>query len=85
MSKILGIVGGMGPLASVDLQLRIIQNTLAKTDAEHLHVITDCNGKILIFCTALVSCCELLQVVGSQREQSGGGRRRRKAASRESS
>ena len=46
MSKILGIVGGMGPLASVDLQLRIIQNTLAKTDAEHLHVITDCNGKI---------------------------------------
>lgn len=46
MSRILGIVGGMGPLASVDLQLRIIQNTLAKTDAEHLHVITDCNGKI---------------------------------------
>lgn len=46
MSKILGILGGMGPLASVDLQLRIIQNTDAKGDGDHLHVITDCNGKI---------------------------------------
>lgn len=46
MNKVLGIIGGMGPLASVDLQERIIMNTQAKSDAEYLHVITDCNGKI---------------------------------------
>lgn len=46
MSKTIGILGGMGPLASVDLQQKIIINTKAKNDGEHLHVITDCNTNI---------------------------------------
>lgn len=46
MSKIIGIIGGMGPLASIDLQRRIIENTKASCDQEHLHVITDCNTQI---------------------------------------
>ena len=46
MSKIIGILGGMGPLASVDLQQKIILNTKVASDREHLHVITDCNTNI---------------------------------------
>ncbi|HZK09429.1 MAG TPA: amino acid racemase [Clostridia bacterium] len=46
MSKTIGIIGGMGPLASVDLQEKIILNTKAASDKEHLHVITDCNTNI---------------------------------------
>lgn len=46
MSKKIGILGGMGPLASVDLQQKIIINTKAGSDKEHLHVITDCNTNI---------------------------------------
>ena len=46
MTKIIGIIGGMGPLASVDLQEKIIKNTRADIDADHLHVITDCNTQI---------------------------------------
>lgn len=46
MAKIIGIMGGMGPLASVDLQEKIIKNTRARVDADHLHVITDCYSQI---------------------------------------
>lgn len=46
MTKIVGIIGGMGPLASVDLQRKIIENTVADEDQDHLHVITDCNSQI---------------------------------------
>ncbi len=46
MAKIVGILGGMGPLASLDLQLKIIENTVAQKDQDHLHVITDCHSQI---------------------------------------
>lgn len=46
MTKIIGIMGGMGPLASVDLQKKIILNTKAMSDAEHLPVLCDCNTRI---------------------------------------
>jgi aspartate racemase len=35
----IGIVGGIGPLAGADLFRKIIENTLAKTDQEHLPVL----------------------------------------------
>lgn len=44
--KVIGILGGMGPEATLDLYRRIIAHTPAKTDQEHLHVIIDSNPKI---------------------------------------
>lgn len=44
--KVVGIMGGMGPEATVDLFRKILAATPAKTDQEHLHIIIDCNSKI---------------------------------------
>lgn len=41
MQKIVGIIGGMGPLATVDLMNKIIFNTPAKKDQDHIHIIVD--------------------------------------------
>jgi len=39
-------LGGMGPEATVDCYARIIKNTPAKTDQQHLRVIIDSNPKV---------------------------------------
>lgn len=44
--KILGIIGGMGPLATGDLFKKITLNTKAECDQEHLRVIIDSNSSI---------------------------------------
>jgi aspartate racemase len=44
--KVIGILGGMGPEATLDCFARIIKNTPAKTDQEHLRVIIDSNPKV---------------------------------------
>ncbi len=44
--KIVGIMGGMGPEATVDLFRKILAATPAKSDQEHLHILIDCNSKI---------------------------------------
>ena len=44
--KVLGIIGGMGPLATADLFHKIILWTEASTDSEHIHVLIDNNPKI---------------------------------------
>lgn len=44
--KILGIIGGMGPEATADLYLKIIRNTPANCDQEHMHILIDGNAKI---------------------------------------
>jgi len=41
MSKTVGIMGGMGPLATVDMLHKIIEHTPAHNDQEHLHIIVD--------------------------------------------
>ncbi|WDV46729.1 amino acid racemase [Clostridiaceae bacterium M8S5] len=46
MCKTLGIVGGMGPLATSILFKKIIYNTDAKTDQEHLNIIINNNVSI---------------------------------------
>lgn len=46
VEKTVGIMGGMGPEATVDLFRKILAATPAKTDQEHLHIIIDCNSKI---------------------------------------
>lgn len=43
---IIGILGGMGPEATVDIFQRIIKNTEADRDQEHLRILIDSNPKI---------------------------------------
>lgn len=44
--KTIGILGGMGPEATVELFRRILDFTPAKHDQDHLHVLIDSNPKI---------------------------------------
>lgn len=44
--KIPGIIGGMGPEATIDLMQRIISNTPAEDDVDHIRCIVDNNPKI---------------------------------------
>ncbi|MBZ4688206.1 MAG: aspartate racemase [Clostridiales bacterium] len=41
--KTVGIIGGMGPEATVDLMKKIIKNTPAKVDEDHLRILVDNN------------------------------------------
>jgi aspartate racemase len=40
-SRTVGIIGGMGPQATIDLYQKIVQATPAESDQDHLHVIID--------------------------------------------
>lgn len=44
--KTIGIIGGMGPMASADLFAKITRLTAAKTDQEHIRVVIDSNTAI---------------------------------------
>ena len=44
--KIIGILGGVGPEATIDLFYKVIKFTPAKKDQEHLRIIVDNNPKI---------------------------------------
>ncbi|MBO4872226.1 MAG: amino acid racemase [Lachnospiraceae bacterium] len=44
--KVIGIIGGMGPMATADLFIKIIENTKADKDQEHLHILIDNNTDI---------------------------------------
>ena len=46
MKKTIGIIGGMGPLATADLFEKIVGHTKAACDQEHLHVVIDSNTNI---------------------------------------
>jgi aspartate racemase len=46
MQKSIGIIGGMGALATCDLFKKIIDMTDAKSDQEHIHIYVDCNTNI---------------------------------------
>lgn len=39
--RVIGVLGGMGPLATVDLYRKIIEATPARRDQDHLHVIIE--------------------------------------------
>jgi aspartate racemase len=45
-TKTVGIIGGMGPEATVDLMLRVIKATPARDDADHIRTIVDNDPKI---------------------------------------
>ena len=44
--KTIGIIGGMGPLATADLFKKIVLNTKAATDQEHIKILIDNNTDI---------------------------------------
>lgn len=44
--KTLGILGGMGSYATVDLFKKILESTPTQTDQDHIHIIIDNNSKI---------------------------------------
>ena len=46
MGKAIGIIGGMGPMATCDLMRKIIHLTDAHTDQAHVHMMVDCNTNI---------------------------------------
>ncbi len=44
--KVIGIIGGMGPMATADLFKKIVEKTEAACDREHLHILIDNNTDI---------------------------------------
>ena len=53
--KIVGVIGGMGPLATVDLYRKIVERTLADCDQAHVRTIIDSNTNIPDRTAALLS------------------------------
>jgi aspartate racemase len=52
--KIVGVIGGMGPEATVEFQRRLIAATPARDDADHIRVLVDNNPKIPSRIAALI-------------------------------
>jgi aspartate racemase len=44
--RVVGIIGGMGPAATVDLMRRVIAKTRVRDDEDHVHLIVESNPKI---------------------------------------
>lgn len=44
--RVIGVLGGMGPLATADLYRKIIDATPAQRDQDHLHVIIDADPRV---------------------------------------
>ena len=44
--RIIGVIGGMGPAATVEFMRRIIEATPAQDDCDHIHLVVDQNPKI---------------------------------------
>ena len=54
MSRVVGVLGGMGPDATVELMQRVIAATPASDDADHIHMIVDNNPKVPSRIAALI-------------------------------
>ena len=52
--KVVGVIGGMGPEATVDFMHRLVARTPARDDVDHLHVLVDNNPKIPSRIAALI-------------------------------
>jgi aspartate racemase len=46
MQRVVGIIGGMGPEATLDLMRRVLAKTPAQDDQDHIHLIVESNPKI---------------------------------------
>ncbi len=47
MSRIVGVIGGMGPAATVHFMSRVLALTPARSDQDHIRLIVDNNGGVL--------------------------------------
>src|SRR6202521_4561623 len=69
--RIVGIIGGMGPEATVDLMRRVVGKTPAQDDQDHIHLIVESNPKIpsriahLIEGTGADPTPELVRIAGN--------------------
>ena len=54
--KTVGILGGMGPEATVDLMRRVIAGTPARDDADHIRMLVDSNPGVPSRIEALIDC-----------------------------
>jgi aspartate racemase len=54
MSRTVGVIGGMGPEATVDFLRRVVAATPAKDDADHIRILVDNNPKIPSRIAALI-------------------------------
>lgn len=52
--KVVGVIGGMGPEATVDFMRRLVARTPARDDRDHLHVLVDNNPKVPSRIAALI-------------------------------
>jgi aspartate racemase len=52
--KVVGILGGMGPEATLDCFGKLLRSTRAEKDQEHLRVLIDCNSKVPDRTTAIL-------------------------------
>lgn len=52
--KTVGVIGGMGPEATVDFMRRVVAATPARDDGDHLHMLVDNNPKIPSRIAALI-------------------------------
>ena len=46
MSKVVGILGGMGPMSTVDLMRMVTERTPVRSEREHLRVLVDSRPQI---------------------------------------
>ena len=44
--KIVGVIGGMGPEATIDLMNRVLRATPADDDRDHIRMVVDNNPKV---------------------------------------
>ncbi len=51
---VVGVIGGMGPQATVDLMQRVVSRTPAEDDVDHIHMIVDNNPKVPSRIAALI-------------------------------
>lgn len=53
-TKTVGIIGGMGPLATIDLMRRVVLNTPASDDGDHIRMLVDNNPRVPSRINALI-------------------------------
>lgn len=46
LQRVIGVLGGLGPVATIDFLSKIVALTPARVDQDHIHVIVDCNPKV---------------------------------------
>jgi aspartate racemase len=46
LQRVMGVLGGLGPEATIDFLSKIVALTPAEVDQDHLHFIVDCNPKV---------------------------------------